>query len=135
MDFRKLSARRQARVRHPTPHTGLSPCCPASVHGPADHLRSTRWALRRSPGPRTRIDTGLGGHMFDMFGGPNSRFPMKEQQRMSFHKTLSSAVVLSLLCLGRTWPQTNVGQISGKVFDSSGAVVPYGQKTHAAFRW
>ncbi len=43
---------------------------------------------------------------------------------MSFHKTLSSAVVLSLLCLGPTWPQTNVGQISGKVFDSSGAVVP-----------
>ena len=62
--------------------------------------------------------------MFDMFGGPNSKFPMKEQQRMSFHKTLSSAVVLSLLCLGPTWPQTNVGQISGKVFDASGAVVP-----------
>jgi hypothetical protein len=43
---------------------------------------------------------------------------------MSLHKTLSTAVALSLLCVAPVWPQTNVGQISGKVFDSSGAVVP-----------
>jgi hypothetical protein len=42
---------------------------------------------------------------------------------MSFHKAIPMAA-LSLLCMVPVWSQTNVGQISGKVFDSSGAVVP-----------
>jgi len=61
--------------------------------------------------------------MFDMSGGLNLS-TKEQQQHMSLHKSLSMAVVLSLLCIALAWPQTNVGQISGKIFDSSGAVVP-----------
>ena len=40
------------------------------------------------------------------------------------HKLPAIALALLVFCLNPSWSQTNVGQISGKVFDSTGAVVP-----------
>ena len=43
---------------------------------------------------------------------------------MSLAKVFSLVLSAALLASIPAWPQTNVGQISGKVFDSTGAVVP-----------
>jgi hypothetical protein len=43
---------------------------------------------------------------------------------MSLARIIRVVLVLALLVWSPAWPQTNVGQISGKVFDASGAVVP-----------